>query len=88
MSEILKVETEGPTDWVTLNRPDRLNALNQPLTEALLAYFEGKRRDGACRVIVVTGAGRGFCAGADLKASGQPDRRATAQRATGTCATS
>ena len=74
MSEILKVETEGPTDWVTLNRPDRLNALNQPLTEALLAYFEGKRRDGACRVIVVTGAGRGFCAGADLKASGQPDR--------------
>jgi enoyl-CoA hydratase/carnithine racemase len=59
---------------VTLNRPDRLNALNQPLADALLAYFESKRRDKACRVILIRGAGRGFCSGADLKAGGQPDR--------------
>jgi enoyl-CoA hydratase/carnithine racemase len=59
---------------VTLNRPDRLNALNQPLADALLGYFEARRRDGACRVILVRGAGRGFCSGADLKAGGQSDR--------------
>lgn len=75
MSEdILTVETEGAVDWVSLNRPDRLNALNQPLTDALLAYFEGKRRDTDTRVIVLRGAGRGFCSGADLKAGDQPDR--------------
>jgi enoyl-CoA hydratase/carnithine racemase len=71
--DILKVETRDAVDWVTLNRPDRLNALNQPLTDALLAYFEGKRRDADTRVIVLAGAGRGFCSGADLKAGGQPD---------------
>src|SRR5580658_1080879 len=59
---------------VTLNRPDRLNALNQPLADALLSYFEARRRDATCRVILVRGAGRGFCSGADLKAGGQPDR--------------
>ena len=65
---------EGAVDWLTLIRPDRLNAINQPLSEALLAYFESKRRDRATRVIVLAGAGRAFCSGADLKASGQPDR--------------
>jgi enoyl-CoA hydratase/carnithine racemase len=72
--EILKVERRSEVEHVTLNRPDRLNALNQPLTEALLAYFEGKRRQTEVRVIVLTGAGRAFCSGADLKAAGQPDR--------------
>ncbi|HRD45735.1 MAG TPA: enoyl-CoA hydratase-related protein [Caulobacter sp.] len=70
----LKVDSDGAVDWVTLDRPDRLNALNQPLTDALLAYFEGKRRDTDTRVIVLRGAGRGFCSGADLKAGAQPDR--------------
>lgn len=70
----LTVESDGAVDWVTLDRPDRLNALNQPLTDALLAYFEGKRRDTETRVIVLRGAGRGFCSGADLKAGAQPDR--------------
>ena len=73
--EILKVERRGDVDYVTLNRPDRLNALNQPITDALLAYFESKRRDAATRVIVIAGAGRAFSAGADLKAMGSPDRR-------------
>lgn len=74
MSDGLTVETQGEVDWVTLDRPDRLNALNQPLTDALLAYFEGKRRDTGTRVIILRGAGRGFCSGADLKAGAQPDR--------------
>jgi enoyl-CoA hydratase len=71
---ILQVEAEDGYELVTLNRPDRLNALNQPLADGLLAYFESKRRDTACRVILIRGAGRGFCSGADLKAGGQPDR--------------
>ncbi len=70
---VLKVVSSGAVDHLTLNRPDRLNALNQPLTDALFAYFEGKRRDSETRVIVFDGAGRAFCSGADLKAGGQPD---------------
>ncbi|MBI1199349.1 MAG: enoyl-CoA hydratase/isomerase family protein [Phenylobacterium sp.] len=72
--DILKVETlESGLERVTMNRPDRLNALNHPLAEALLAHFESRRRDEDVRVILVCGAGRGFTAGADLKAMGQPD---------------
>jgi enoyl-CoA hydratase/carnithine racemase len=71
--DILSVERRGAVDFVTLNRPDRLNALNQPMSEALLAYFEARRRDTEARVIVLAGAGRAFCSGADLKAGGQPD---------------
>ncbi len=71
--DILLVERKGEVDWVTLNRPDRLNAINQPMSEAVLNYFEARRRDTACRVIVLSGAGRAFCSGADLKAGGQPD---------------
>jgi enoyl-CoA hydratase/carnithine racemase len=71
---ILKVEKVGAVDWLTLNRPDRLNALNQPMAEALLAYFEGMRRDADTRLIVVRGEGRAFCSGADLKAMGSPER--------------
>ncbi|MBS0470977.1 MAG: enoyl-CoA hydratase/isomerase family protein [Proteobacteria bacterium] len=70
---ILEVEDIGDIRRVTLNRPERLNALNQPMAEALLAYFEARRRDTAARVIILRGAGRGFTAGADLKALGQPD---------------
>jgi enoyl-CoA hydratase/carnithine racemase len=74
VSDILLIEKSSAIEHVTLNRPDRLNALNQPLADALLAYFEGKRRVTDTRVILMSGAGRGFCSGADLKAGGQPDR--------------
>jgi enoyl-CoA hydratase/carnithine racemase len=70
---ILEVEEIGEIRRVTMNRPERLNALNQPMAEALLQYFEARRRDTAARVIILAGAGRGFTAGADLKALGQPD---------------
>lgn len=72
--DVLIVERRGAVDFVTLNRPERLNAINQTLSEAVLAYFEGRRRETETRVIVLAGAGRAFCSGADLKASGQPDR--------------
>ncbi|HZZ35765.1 MAG TPA: enoyl-CoA hydratase-related protein [Caulobacteraceae bacterium] len=73
VSDILQVETLGEAERLTLNRPERLNALNQPLTDALLAHFEARRRDKSVRVILIRGAGRAFCSGADLKAAGQPD---------------
>ncbi|MBL6937122.1 MAG: enoyl-CoA hydratase/isomerase family protein [Alphaproteobacteria bacterium] len=70
---ILEVEEIGEIRRVVMNRPERLNALNQPMAEELLRYFEARRRDTAARVIILTGAGRGFTAGADLKALGQAD---------------
>jgi enoyl-CoA hydratase/carnithine racemase len=72
--QVLQVNEADGLARVAMNRPERLNALNQPLTEALLAYFESKRRDSDVRVIVLTGAGRAFSAGADLKAAGTPER--------------
>lgn len=51
--------------WLTLNRPDRLNALSMPMFAELLDVFQNARRDRSVRCLVITGAGRGFCAGAD-----------------------
>ena len=51
---------------VTLNRPHHLNALTAEMTETLFDTFERLGRDVDCRVVIVTGAGRGFCAGDDL----------------------
>ena len=52
---------------VTLNRPSRLNALTSEMLARLFEVFEGLGRDSTCRVIIVTGAGRGFCSGDDLR---------------------
>jgi enoyl-CoA hydratase len=52
---------------VTLSRPERLNALSLDLVEELHATLDELEGDGSCRVIVLTGAGRGFCSGLDLK---------------------
>jgi enoyl-CoA hydratase len=73
-------EDEVLVDWgrpgvalVTLNRPERLNALTSSMFDQLLGVFERLGRDETCRVIVVTGAGRGFCAGDDLRDYRPPD---------------
>jgi enoyl-CoA hydratase/carnithine racemase len=72
--KILEIERlEGGVERLTMNRPARLNALNHPMAEALLAHFEARRRDEETRVILLRGEGRAFSAGADLKAAGQPD---------------
>lgn len=52
---------------VTLNRPDRLNAISGPMLESFSRAFQEADRDREVRVIILTGAGRGFCAGLDLK---------------------
>ncbi len=66
----LLVERRGAVDWVTLNRPERLNSFDEAMTTALRTYFQGLAEDQACRIVVLRGAGRAFCAGLDLK-SGQ-----------------
>jgi len=67
-AEPLIVErADGVAVW-RLNRPEALNALNEPLLKALLAAIDDARGDPAVRCVVVTGAGRAFSAGGDLKA--------------------
>ncbi|ABD86253.1 2-(1,2-epoxy-1,2-dihydrophenyl)acetyl-CoA isomerase PaaG [Rhodopseudomonas palustris] len=51
---------------LTLNRPDRLNAFNADLHAALIAALDDAEADTSCRALILTGAGRGFCAGQDL----------------------
>lgn len=51
---------------ITLNRPERLNALSADLTEGLAEYIDRAWTDDGVRVVVITGAGRGFCSGQDL----------------------
>jgi enoyl-CoA hydratase len=68
--EHLIVERRGAADWVTLNRPEQLNTLNPLLLRELNDYFGALERNYAVRVVVLRGAGRAFCAGLDMKATG------------------
>ncbi|QIP75237.1 enoyl-CoA hydratase/isomerase family protein [Streptomyces sp. VN1] len=63
---MLLVEDRGAVRVLTLHRPDRLNALNTALTRALSDALTAAERDAGVRAVVLTGAGRAFCAGADL----------------------
>lgn len=56
---------------ITLNRPDKLNAFNARMRDELIAAFDATDADDAVRAVIVTGAGRAFCAGADLSGGGQ-----------------
>ena len=66
MSVLLVNEKDGVA-WLTLNRPERLNALDPALVTALREYFERLDARSSARVVVLQGAGRAFCAGLDLK---------------------
>ena len=67
---VLLTAQDGAVLTLTLNRPDALNALTSELRRALLAAVKGAARDDGVRAVVLTGAGRGFCAGADLRGGG------------------
>jgi enoyl-CoA hydratase/carnithine racemase len=56
---------------VTLNRPERLNAWTEKMAEELIAAFDRADADDEVRAVIVTGAGRAFCAGADLERGGE-----------------
>lgn len=64
--EHIKYEQDGPILTVTLNRPDKLNAYTAIMGRELEDAFNRADEDDSVRVIIVTGAGRGFCAGADI----------------------
>jgi enoyl-CoA hydratase/carnithine racemase len=72
--ETLTVEQRGKADWLSFNRPDRLNALNHRMIEELLHYFGERAMDHAVRVIVLRGAGRAYCAGLDLDDNSGSDK--------------
>ena len=65
--ETLAIERRGAVDWVTLNRPDSLNAMNRTMMLELQHYFGDLYTDHDVRVVVIRGAGRAFSAGLDLK---------------------
>jgi enoyl-CoA hydratase/carnithine racemase len=62
----ITIEARGAIEVVSLNRPERLNAMNEPLIQALLDYFTGLKDRLAVRVVVLRAEGRAFCAGLDL----------------------
>jgi 2-(1,2-epoxy-1,2-dihydrophenyl)acetyl-CoA isomerase len=64
--EQIAVERDGAVARITLNRPDKLNALTQVMSDELCDAFERIHRDDGVRAVLLTGAGRGFCAGQDL----------------------
>ncbi len=69
----LRYEVSDSIATITLDRPDALNALTVPMKTELLAAFRAVARDRAVRAVVLTGAGRAFCAGQDLKERLEPD---------------
>ena len=66
--ETIKYEVKDKILTITLNRPDRLNAFTGQMMNDLISAFDSASNDDEVRVVIVTGEGRGFCAGADLGA--------------------
>jgi methylglutaconyl-CoA hydratase len=64
--ETLEVKFENSIAWVALNRPDVRNAFNEVMIEDLIEVLDAVERDDSVRVMVLTGNGKAFCAGADL----------------------
>ena len=69
--EQITTEVSDRVLTITLNRPERLNAWTPTMAEELIEAFDRADADDEVRVVIVTGAGRGFCAGADLAAGGE-----------------
>ncbi|UIP05590.1 enoyl-CoA hydratase/isomerase family protein [Erythrobacter sp. SDW2] len=63
----ITVEKRGEVDWLTLNRPEAMNAITLQMVAELNDYFGGLYNDGSVRVVVMRGAGTAFCAGLDIK---------------------
>ncbi|UIX33207.1 enoyl-CoA hydratase/isomerase family protein [Streptomyces sp. GQFP] len=62
--------TDNQVSWITLNRPETLNAITPDQREHLIQLFSDASADPAVRAVVLTGTGRGFCTGADLRGGG------------------
>ena len=84
--ETLLVESKDQITTITLNRPQSKNAMNPRMHFDMCEALAAVERDEDCRVLVITGAGDGFCAGMDVKeyfyeTEGKPDARAAARKA-------
>jgi 2-(1,2-epoxy-1,2-dihydrophenyl)acetyl-CoA isomerase len=79
--ELLETIEDGVAT-LTFNRPERLNALSTPIMEGLLRGLPRLAGDPAVKVVVLTGAGRGFCAGGDVKSMAEGGERRSAAEAT------
>ena len=69
MSERVTVSIEGGVADVKLSRPDKMNALDQAMFRALVETGRALGSDRSVRAVVLSGEGRGFCAGADMEAT-------------------
>ncbi|GAA5062099.1 enoyl-CoA hydratase [Thermocatellispora tengchongensis] len=67
----IELDPRGEVLWVTLDRPERLNAITPRMVRELYDTFDGLARDPSVRVVVLRGRGRGFCAGLDIRFAGQ-----------------
>jgi enoyl-CoA hydratase len=72
--ETIIYEKEGPLAWITLNRPEKLNAITQSMAAEILLATDKAQCDDEVRVIILKGAGRAFSAGFDLELDEEPDR--------------
>ena len=70
MPDILFDRAPDGIATLTLNRPEALNAFSFTMYEKLIAILEALRHDASTRVLILTGAGRAFCAGHDLRSAG------------------
>ncbi len=78
--ETIIYQREGSVAIVTLNRPERLNAINAKLSAELEDLVDELADDDQIRVAIITGAGRGFCAGADIKEMADASAQQSSQR--------
>lgn len=69
----IEVEDHGPVRWVYLSRPEQLNTLTATMIGELCQAFRAAATDAGVGVVVISGRGRGFCAGADLKDTPSPE---------------
>jgi methylglutaconyl-CoA hydratase len=84
MSDAVLLQTKGAAFWITINRPDKRNALNAEVVAGIRAGYAQAHANSDVRVIVLTGAGdKAFCAGGDL----QPDKGFVFDFANPTCPT-
>ncbi len=73
MNDAVDYEVSDGVATITLNRPEMLNAMNNDLMGGISSAIDLVKNDDSVRLVVLTGAGRGFCAGADLNSAADPD---------------
>ncbi len=79
--QVVLFGVEDGVATITLNRPERLNAMSDELMSGISDAIDQVRKDQSVRVVVLTGNGRGFCAGADLQQVAQPEPQPAAAAA-------